>query len=74
MAEHAEHGGNPKMFAEPLKLDGATPWERFESLTKTVFSVGKDEIDATKPVHPLKRAKRKKTIGQQSDETPPSAA
>ena len=60
MAERAEHGLHPKMFEEAPKLKGATPWERFESLAKTVFSVRKDEIDTTKPVHPRKPAKRKK--------------
>jgi hypothetical protein len=59
-AEHAEHGGNPKMFAEAPKLDGATPWQKFESLARTVFSVRKDEIDANKPVRPGKRAMEKK--------------
>jgi hypothetical protein len=60
MAERGEDGRIPKIFAEAPKLKGATPWERFESLARTVFSVRKDEIDATKPVRQSRTGKRKK--------------
>jgi hypothetical protein len=62
MAEHAEHGGNPKMFADMVNpQDGLTTWQRFEKIASKVFSVRKDQIDANKPVRPRKATKRKKS-------------
>ena len=63
MAEHAEHGGNPKMFADMVDTqDGLTTWQRFEKIAGKVFSVRKDEIDPNKPVRPrAKQIKRNRT-------------
>jgi hypothetical protein len=63
MAEHAEHGGHPKMFADAGNADGGlTTWQRFEGIAAKVFSVRKSEIDANKPFRRrAKSAKRKKS-------------
>jgi len=64
LAEHAEHGGHPKMFSDAANTDdGLTTWQRFEGIAAKVFSVRKDQIDANKPVRPrAKSAKRKKSL------------
>jgi len=61
MAEHAEHGGHPKMFADMVNTDdGLTTWQRFEGIASKVLSVRKDQIDANKPVRPRMRSTKKK--------------
>jgi len=61
MAERAEHGGHPKMFADAVNPDdGLTTWQRFEGIAAKVFSVRKDQIDANKPIRPRTKATKKR--------------